>query len=361
MTEKEKKTLQIVRGLALMMVVLHHVLRANGNSRYDDYVYLLSYIHVQTFFVISGFLYEWNNDKYRKNGIAVFVGKKTKELVLPYFAWTWLLSGLIVLVKSISPVAYGILESKGYVAKSLGDLIIDPFLFRNPYYESLWFVYTLYVLFAINWLISSRYVNKYCFAILTVAASCYSFFCYETSPFIVRQIVKNFQWFYLGRLCVIYRKQLLVYLNSRKNRLAIIVVFILLSVSMIRDPVARYVDNKICRACLYYVEKTLFSICGVSVMYILADIFCRKTAVGSALKYIGDKSYGIYLVHNPWIVTPISLVALKVLPSNAVGEIIIFIIVLGFSLMASLCMEKIRFVSGIFLGKGKRNYVMTEN
>ena len=110
MTEKEKKTLQIVRGLALMMVVLHHVLRANGNSRYDDYVYLLSYIHVQTFFVISGFLYEWNNDKYRKNGIAVFVGKKTKELVLPYFAWTWLLSGLIVLVKSISPVAYGILE-----------------------------------------------------------------------------------------------------------------------------------------------------------------------------------------------------------------------------------------------------------
>ena len=29
MTEKEKKTLQIVRGLALMMVVLHHVFALN--------------------------------------------------------------------------------------------------------------------------------------------------------------------------------------------------------------------------------------------------------------------------------------------------------------------------------------------
>ena len=354
MTDKEKKTLQIVRGIALMMVVLHHVLRANGNTRYDNYVYLLSYIHVQTFFVISGFLYEWNKDGYRKKGIALFLKKKAKELVIPYFAWTWLLSGLVVLVKTSSPVAYGILESKGYEAKSLADLLIDPIVFNNPYFESLWFVYTLFVLFAINWFVSSRYVNKYGFIVLTAAASCFSFFCYNTSPFIVRQIVKNFQWFYLGRLCVFYRNQLLDFFDSRKYRLITIITFILITGLMIWNPVSRYVDDKVLRACMYWVEKTFFSMCGVTVMYILSDILSDTTVIGFVLKYIGDKSYGIYLVHNPWIVTPISSVALKLLPNNVAGEITIFVIVLICSLIASLCVEKIRIVSNVFLGKEKR-------
>lgn len=351
MSENEKKVVQIMRGIALIMVVFHHVLRASGKVRYDSACVMLSYIHVQTFFVISGFLFEWNYAKYRQRGFSLFNRKKATELVIPYLSWTWLFSLLLLGCMYAVPSLYRFLGTKGYFAKSIVASLIDPFLFRSPYFESLWFIYTLYVIFLINWVIQSKYIKTIGFVIAAIAASFYSYWFYEDSPLIIYRIAVNFQWFYLGRLCAVKWGDIRNRTNSKKMIATAAIVFVALTCSVIWDPIALCFKSKAFRAVLYSIQRTAYSISGLIIIYSTAKTISRKKYAGDGLKYLGDKSYGVYLIHNPWLVTPFSIAASRFMPSSIITEWVVFFIVMSVSLFVGCCLEKNNTLSLLFMGR----------
>ena len=74
---KNRNTIQIMRGIAIIMVVLHHSLSLIETSRISDVtVHFVDMMHVNIFFVISGYLFQKSAAKYRKLGFKNFLVKK---------------------------------------------------------------------------------------------------------------------------------------------------------------------------------------------------------------------------------------------------------------------------------------------
>lgn len=353
MKEKESNTIQIMRGIALCMVIFHHLLNAHSNPYAKTVVSIVVNIHVQVFFTISGFLFEKNIKKYQERGITTFIVKKAKELMIPYFAWTMLFS-IVVLVASKVPNINTLLISKGYTAKSTIEMCIDSVLFRNPYFESLWFVYVLFVIFIINWFISSKCINWNMFICAAIGSSVIAYFYYDTTFLIPYRVIRYFQWFCLGRITALGEDKICRTLTKKRYCVLITVLFLVLGYSVVTDPIEKIISERILRTAIHCLEKNAFTICGIWITYGIARMISKNSRVGNMLRFIGDKSYPMYLVHNPWLVTPLSIAFVKIIPTNFITELLLLAITVTCSLGISCCAERIGLINSIFFGRQKK-------
>ena len=79
--------------------------------------------------------------------------KKFIQLIIPYFVFSELFSMFIYVGYKIPRIAS--LMSNFGTKKKFIETIIDVMLFRNMYFESLWFVYTLFIIFILNYILCS--------------------------------------------------------------------------------------------------------------------------------------------------------------------------------------------------------------
>lgn len=156
---EERDVIQILRALAIIMVVFHHVANAViVPDSINTMVLIANKIHVVVFFVISGYLFEKKKDKYTKNGFINFFIMKFRQLMIPYFIFS-LAFALLINIGLAVPKLNTIISAFGK-GKSITTVIVDVLLFRNVYFESLWFVYTLFVIFMINYVLVKLTRNK---------------------------------------------------------------------------------------------------------------------------------------------------------------------------------------------------------
>lgn len=141
----ERAVIQILRGIAIVLVVIHHVMKCFSlSNELNTLLTIINTVHVVVFFVISGWLFEKKKCKYRKNGIFLFLKKKFCQLIVPYTTFSFSFAILIWLGSHIEVLKQATLAlAKGRV-KSLVQIIVDIVLYRNVYYESLWFVYAMF-------------------------------------------------------------------------------------------------------------------------------------------------------------------------------------------------------------------------
>ena len=79
---EDRYVIQILRAIAICLVVFHHSVNALNLPEYMNVsVQIINKIHVNIFFVISGFLFEKKKILYIQNSAKKFVQKKFIQLI----------------------------------------------------------------------------------------------------------------------------------------------------------------------------------------------------------------------------------------------------------------------------------------
>ncbi len=130
-------TFRILSALAILFVVAGHadyaIFDMGGLFPYYSF-------HVAVFLFISGYFYEESDQE----NIGIYIKRKCKRLLLPYFAWN-LFYGILAMILRGGGFAIG-------DAVNLKTLLVDPFLGGHQYGWNFpaWFVPALFVVEVLN-------------------------------------------------------------------------------------------------------------------------------------------------------------------------------------------------------------------
>lgn len=72
------------------------------------------------------------------------------------------------------------------------------------------------------------------------------------------------------------------------------------------------------------VEWLLCAVCALVMLAALVEFLLRK-GKGKMLVYIGDRSYHIYLLHNPWVIIPVAIATSSFISSVTINIVVNFV------------------------------------
>ncbi|MCD8157400.1 MAG: acyltransferase family protein, partial [Clostridiales bacterium] len=224
-TGERNNTLQILRGLAITAVLLHHTISKTGGGSVlkgiDD---ILICFHMPAFFIIAGYLYQIKLDKYEKAGKISFIKGKAKHLLIPYAFWTILLWGGVNLANKAGSSVSRMLTEIGFGPMSVKDLAIGLLTYEENYYytEHLWFLYVLFLFFFIHCLMGKRGKGKISL-LLGLAAGFLT--CYVDMPNIAERFMLWIVFFIFGRYMA-YEEKLKYWIDNKSKNMWILFVLL---------------------------------------------------------------------------------------------------------------------------------------
>lgn len=306
----DRNDIQVFRGVAILLVLIHHAMSASKTQSAGlifDFVFRhVSNVHVVIFFVIAGYLFEKNITKYMSDQKR-FLFDKAKRLLIPYLVWSVIIA-VIVNVGLRIGVTASIFQKLGFEKWTIADFFRNTVFFTNSYLEVLWFLYCLFVIFVVNVLFPKQCASvKWLTILMMVIAAIQTM---AVSPYMIRKVFLHIFNFSAGR--IIYRKNLE---NKLQTNQALIVAFAVilfynlkyyLGISFAFLPIYLQKVYQMIHAfsesiCLFIVIQQIWFRC-------VKKIPCQY--VTNKLLYVGNYSFSIYLMHNPWIVAPVCKVLL---------------------------------------------------
>lgn len=97
--DKKLDYISLFKFLAIILVIIGHI--PNIPNEIKNYIYSF---HMPIFFMIYGFI-KYDTIKYKNNSILKNIEKKSKSLMIPYFIWAFIYSGITII--SIKAILYG--------------------------------------------------------------------------------------------------------------------------------------------------------------------------------------------------------------------------------------------------------------
>jgi uncharacterized membrane protein YcfT len=92
--QEKNNVLQIMRGIAIVFVLLRHAIaQVETDSVLKAVEQIIICFHMPAFFIIAGYLYQKRLSKYLAQGKICFIMGKVRHLLLPYAFWTVFLWG----------------------------------------------------------------------------------------------------------------------------------------------------------------------------------------------------------------------------------------------------------------------------
>ena len=265
--------------------------------------------HMFLYFFISGYLFQRGIEKYKRNKRA-FVIKKFKILLIPYITLTFFDYGLLLLGNF--EIGAKILSSLHLGQFSFVDFLKALFLNSGHYDTHLWFVYALFFIFVIN-IASPEASSRWEYLVFLLLCSA----IYPILGRIIIPIKTILFWsvpFWIGRrwfLGDMIRKTitrsgkqiagfmcLLMLLNTQ--------LYILDSLTEIRPTILAYAK--------FAVSYEIRHITGVLWVIIIFWLIKRieNIKVRNCLQKLGDYSYDIYILHQPFLTVGIATVLMKI-------------------------------------------------
>lgn len=344
---KKNNIIQVLRGLAIILVLIRHAIAQVNQNNFLYYIeQIIICIHMPVFFLIAGYLYQKKYYKYEKNGNKIFIIEKIKRLILPYIFWSLVLWAGIQTAYLIGGNIKGILLKNNFPSMKFTTLIYGLITYQTYYTEHLWFLYALFIIFIINKLLG-KYGKGLISIIVAASISLISNFIFL--PYIVNKVATWFLFFTIGRY-IANNKELKnkicdFSLTKKYMILALFVLIIILRLTILHKVGVIY---KIINITL----KLLIGIIGPYIIYLIAKkISSRLQAI---ISKIGNYSYSIYLIHNPYFVALPCIILNKILKIPAILTIVIALF-LGIIMPIMVCKIikklKLRKISLIALGE----------
>ncbi|MCD7992347.1 MAG: acyltransferase [Clostridia bacterium] len=350
-TKAKDSTLQILRGLAITVVLVHHAISRIGVGGWMRNIdEILICFHMPAFFIVSGFLYQRNLKKYESEGKWNFLQKKAKHLLIPYMFWYVLLWIGVQVACLMGDSVKDMLTGIGFAPMGIGEMLYGLLTFEIYYVEHLWFLYVLFLYFLIHSLIGELGSSEAIFVIgILMGVST----CVIAYPNIISRFMIWFVFFSFGRF--MERHEEVIIQIKEGKWLAPLLLFVVLSIARIFLFDVEPEINKYVLAIVRQIIKYTLGFLGVWLLYMVDRYLNRiKNRLTILVKIIGDYSYDIYLMHNPYFLALSSTVLYGFLGVNALLTIVIAVI-LGVSIpmiASKFIIRRFKILSFVMLGEG---------
>ena len=350
--EKRDVVPQIMKGFAILFVVTHHSITAmvNLHGVLENVIACINGFHVAVFFAISGF-FTAKSLSGRSSFDRKSLWNRVERLLFPYFSWQllfWLLISIAYFIPQLEPIAL----SAGIERKSFTQMLVSLILFVDSYTEIFWFIYVLIMYTIIVYCLTIKNCTKP--IVLTIVFATFLVMCgQEELPFIIKKSFIHLPEFWLGIVTFARYPRVFALLDQRKNNLIIIVVIGLLFFSLgylryftgffssLQNGILLPLDN---------VFRLTYSTLGVITIALFSSVISQKCAGGTLLKKIGDQSFHIYLIYQPWVVALGSVLLRKMRLPTLVAVVLLLSAAIVIPIIVALFFSKNRILRLVFLG-----------
>jgi fucose 4-O-acetylase-like acetyltransferase len=334
MKKENIQFVSVAKGIGILSVVLLHTISPEMRDNNMIASGLFKFIHsfcLPLFFVISGYLFELNINKYVENGFLKFTLVKFKLLIIPYLSYS-AISYLGINIALRIPAFSGILSRGGYEKVSIPEAIFQIVTCTDHIDKHLWFIYIMFFIFIISYLF--RNITKNPYFLLTISLL----------YIILKFNDRNSDLLYLACFNIARHSHIINYMLQKK-------IFILTAIlSLIFLLIITLLDGMAIRTALEI---------PIAVVSILTIITASKklvnTRICNMLLMFGKSSYEIYMIHQPFIVSGTIgiLMATSNLKNPLIGAIAF---ILGVSLplaISKFILNRWRILRILFLGRYK--------
>ena len=342
---EKSDVIQIMRGIAIVLVLFRHAIaQVNANVVLNEMEEIVICFHMPVFFVIAGFLFQKGLTKYIQQGKMNFLVGKAKHLLVPYVFWTILLWLGIQIAWMSSSAAHAKMTDIGFVPISIGNLLYGLLTYQVYYTEHLWFLYVLFLLLVIN-IVAERADSTMWTLWIWGLIGILSLFV--TLPHIIERVMGWGIFFAFGRFV---QKNPKVKKMRGGYRACICSMFLIGALIRLMG-----LDSGITLklfSVFMQLDKYLIGFAGAGLVYILA-IELSKINAKKLVKCIGDYSFDIYLMHNPYCVALSAMVLNRMLGVPAyISVVAATVIGVVLPMVASkLVIRKVKLLSTIMIGR----------
>ena len=307
MTQKHIRWVDLAKGIAILLVILGHTSRDEmlivpfinvGKN-------LIYAIHLPLFFFLSGYILKRKGNELEP--FKTFLVKKVKSLLIPFISYSLLLYILFQIAIHLPYIGH-ILSSFGSL--SLVDYWIENLCKGNPYSFHVWFIYILFIYMMITYFMNRILKNNNYFLIilgliinLVTEAATFYYPALTAEYLIITTALRYYIFFALG--CNRFNK-----LIEKGNILELFPIFILVYIYAKIDLFASIQ--------VYLAIRILIILCSFSLIIYLCHLasILVDNRIGTILEKVGQRSFSIYLIHQPFFTGFVSLILYKLLPAH---------------------------------------------
>ena len=176
----------IAKGIGILFVVIGHFHPKSSPTYWPEFYRIIYSFHMPLFFILSGYLYN-----YRKYSYYSLIKAKTRRLLYPFIS----IALVFFLIKCLAGSVVTL--DRPVSINSIYALLVDPI---NSYMPILWFVYALFLVFAIYPLVRVI-MNNHLMLLLFIAINA----VFGNDYLIINEAMYNMPFFVIG---VILRENL---------------------------------------------------------------------------------------------------------------------------------------------------------
>ena len=310
MERKHFYAIEIVRAIAIILVVIGHYSPDNAPLWYDSLLKFIYSFHMPVFLFISGFIYIATK---KEESYLSFLLKKVKRLLIPYFST----SVIIISIKLFSQ----------------GNAYLENPVTLNSYFEIfylpaagyfLWFIIALWWMFVITPLFKTRKQRLYLFLFSIIIA----YLPFEPTHILcANEFKRMFIYFMLGVTIYDYKE----YFNSIISRFSHSFIPLIFFIAF----EYLYLTN-ICNQMEY-----ILPFFGIIVTMQLANCLTHlnSTKFKNVLFHIASSSYIIYLFHTTFEGFGKSIVMKAGLSNNELSFIACALFVIFLGVLGPICLN----------------------
>jgi len=346
MDKRQSDVIKIAKGLCIFLVVLGHTMIPSIREENGSIHTLWSIIyifHMPVFFGVSGLLFELNRDRYGREP-GKFLKNKARLLIVPYITIS-IAVYLILLVLGKLPGLSSLIARYVHEVNGVGPVLYEIITYQNHVAQHLWFVLVLFLIFCINIIFGK--VNQKGLCIFLTLAPIFVLPLLKmvfTVPDIPNYLLFELPFFMFGRLMAQNRKFL-----EKATKLnctpVVFAVFVWLYICYVEGA-----DNLLpIRWIFLFIMRCM----GILMVFSIAALIERVHAIKEPVKFLERKSYPIYLLHQPFVVSGGAGVLYAV--GVPVPLIIVTVTVLGIAapLIIDKLFGKLKFYRYFILGDRK--------
>lgn len=343
---RNRDIIQLMRGVACVMVIIFHAVSVLPLTPVQNNINLVSNVIAMTlFFFLSGVVYQIGLNKKGKEEFKLFIRKKTIRLLLPYFSYSFVLYSIVFIANAITPLKT-ILANSEYHAVSIGAMIKSIVTLEGHVGIHLWFIYVLFFIMLVNY-----FYNPYKIGIEATVIFIVSCIAREwINNLLVYRIVFYFLIFALGRYWVI-RAESNKTVQIKHLLGCIVLVWALGWLKPVIDSLT-YNEFSILFRLVRYGHYVLLGLSGTVLIGYLAEIIYRNELIKKMIMTIGDNSYSIYLLHQPYIAPVVALCVWKLTNSlllSILGGVVLSLLIS--KVIIDCVFNKVRLLSLLFQGR----------
>lgn len=232
----------------------------------------------------------------------------------------------------------------GFAPMNIGNLLYGLLTYQVYYTEHLWFLYVLFLVFVINIIAErggSNVLALWIWGLIGILS------LFVTFPHIIERVMIWGVFFAFGRFIQQNKKA-----EKMRGELRACIWLMFLGGVVIRLIGLHSGITAKTFAVVMQIDKYLIGFAGVGLVYILATKI-SKANTKRLVKCVGDYSFDIYLMHNPYCVAFSAMVLNKILGVSAYISVVVATII-GVVLpmkVSKLVIRKVKVLSTVMIGK----------